>query len=398
MGKRQLGIGKAKKKQKLEQEAGDASNEAQEQTNELTVELPDNVDANDELGELKGLYATYKSKGNELILNGLIHECDRLLRNVKPSEPLPDYFYNIYGLGLYDLIDYKPEEVTEILELSIEKFELGLAKYPENIELLVNHLKVLLNELVNDIKSLTLESTGTEFKQKLTKSLQQYEKAEALSNDKKDYSIFNVSTFEILQSVDDLLEVIDTFGLEESVEDIDEVEPVELPEAHPLFAIRESDEYNQWWRDHILIFLANLTKNIDKNPKNKSLLELQKTVNKLIGQSYLKEAEEPSNIFTTLMYDDTYTKPTIDGLGIEESKTIGIDLFKLAIKHLRQAWDNDEPETWVMLAESLISLGNLYDLDSKDQINNYDEAETILVKANNATNGKYKEILDNLIN
>lgn len=410
MAKRQLGIGKAKKKQKLEskaesdqpqaEDASSASGKGEETSNELTVELPENIDANDEFGELKGLWDTYKSKGNELILNGIIHECDRLIRNHKQdssNDSLPDYFYNIYGLSLFDLVNYKPEEVDDALQLAIEKFELGLEKYPEDPDLLVNHLRLLLHELFNDIQKLTLDSTEPEIQSKLNKSLTQYEAAETLSQNNRQYSIFNESTFEVIQLVDDLLEVVDTFRQEEDNEDEEDQEPVELSMSHPLYPIRESDQYNEWWRNHILIFLDNLTKQVKHEPKNQALAQLLKTINKLIGQLYLKEAEEPSNIFTTLTYDDSYTQSTINGLDKETSRKIGIDLFKQSIAYLRDAWDNDEPETWVLLAESLISLGNLYELDSKDQSSCYDEAEQILTKANNVTNGKYKEILDNLI-
>ena len=64
---------------------------------------------------------------------------------------------------------------------------------------------------------------------------------------------------------------------------------------------------------------------------------------------------------------------------------------------MKQAQDEQEPETWVNVAEAMISLGNTYEIDSKEQEETYKEAEAILVKANNATNGKYEDILENLM-
>ena len=45
----------------------------------------------------------------------------------------------------------------------------------------------------------------------------------------------------------------------------------------------------------------------------------------------------------------------------------------------------------------MISLGNLYELDSEElQETTTPKQEKILTKANNATNGKYEDILENL--
>ena len=66
-----------------------------------------------------------------------------------------------------------------------------------------------------------------------------------------------------------------------------------------------------------------------------------------------------------------------------------------ALDYLKQAKDEEDPETWVSIAEAMISLGNLYEVD-KEQEDLYLEAEKILKRANNVTNGKFQEELDNL--
>lgn len=92
-----------------------------------------------------------------------------------------------------------------------------------------------------------------------------------------------------------------------------------------------------------------------------------------------------------------YEEEDADESELKRAQKIGIKLLETAINYLRDSWDDDNVESWVNLSESLISLGNLYDLDSKQQLNCYKEAEDILIKANNVTNGKYKDILENLL-
>lgn len=89
MAKRSLGIGKASKAKKQKsaprEEEKIEKDQATEGSNEITVELNEEADANDEIAQLKALWKTYNDseKDNELVINGIIHECDRLLRNSK---------------------------------------------------------------------------------------------------------------------------------------------------------------------------------------------------------------------------------------------------------------------------------------------------------------------------
>lgn len=138
-------------------------------------------------------------------------------------------------------------------------------------------------------------------------ALEIYELAEVKANESKNYEVFNdLETLDILQALDDLLDIVDNFGknnLEEEEEDEDEetekdngddedeVE-IELTEDHPLYVIKTSDKYNQWWRDHTHTYLDNL-KEIDSKDV---LPEVLREVNHRLGQSYLQESEIPTTV------------------------------------------------------------------------------------------------------
>lgn len=414
--KRHLGLGKAAKSKQQKTEASlekDSEPVTEAKQDELTVELNEELDPNDDLGQLKALWKTYNEgdKENELVVNGIIHECDRILRKYNYSEelkeqPLPEDFYSIYALALSSLPQYNSEDETKInsfFDAAIERVDIGLEKYSESIPLSFAKCKILLNLIpLKIISRLSPESKldkDNNVEALLDQALEAYEAAESHSASKSDFTHFNEDNFDNLQALDDLLDIIDNFGQEklegeESDDEDDEEEPseVELHEKHPLYSLRTSDKYNQWWRDHILIFLQNLDEQEKKDEK------LRKTICSKIGQSYLLEAEEPINIFTTLAYDSQTKAKEINGLTKKESRKISQKLVKTAIEYLQQADDDLEPESWVNIAEALISLGNLYELESEDQELNYKKAEELLVKANNATNGKYENILQNLLN
>lgn len=404
MAKRHLGLGKAAKEKAKKQKVEEAA-EPKEASNELTVELNEEIDANDDFGQLKALWKTYEesSKENELVVNGIIHECDRMLRNDTEGK-LNDEFHSIYAKALSSLSIYKTEDkeqVKQFFEASLERIELGLEKYAESISLLFAKSKILIDriplliisQLTNDSK-LTKDNNVSKL---LDEALEIYEDAEKQAIDKKQFEYFNRENLEILQALDDLLDMIDNFGKEimegeESDEEDGEAEMVSntLNEKHPLNKIRQSDKYNQWWRDHILIFYQNLPKETDE--------KLVIDICGRIGQSYLLEAELPMNIYTTIKYDEDNELQEIEGMDEKSSQLKSQELIKLAIEYLRKAHDSKEPDSWVNIAEALISLGNLYEIDSKEQEENYQEAEKILQKANNATNGKYEDILENLLN
>ncbi|CAK9435656.1 uncharacterized protein LODBEIA_P03830 [Lodderomyces beijingensis] len=455
MAKRTLGMGnaaKAKKQKTLESKQDSVDLEAPSQptppkdSNQLTVELPEEVDADDEISQLKGLYKTYidSERDSDLILNGIIHECDRLLRNSQADskEPLAAIFYKIYAIALSESANFHtdaPKKVSEFFDAAIERIEDGLEKFPRDIDLLFTKSKILVNRIaLEKISQLTLESRiedegVSQVKRDLDEALQIYEDAELRAQELGEFAAFNSEEYwDILEAVDDLLDIVDNFGKDDeqrleddddddeeeaeaeeaekaveeelNVEDAEkaaaeeeegedeEDEDVELAESHPLYAIKNTDEYNQWWRDHTTRYLANLLKTASPSPS------LRRQLNARLGQSFLQEAEIPSSVYTTLKFDEDYQGiEELEGLNVDEAKDIAQDLISKALQHLKEAEDKDEPESWVAIAEAMISLGNLHDVDSKEQESLYEEAEKLLNKANNATNGKYQDALENLI-
>ncbi|QEL63424.1 hypothetical protein CJJ09_005626 [Candidozyma auris] len=148
--------------------------------------------------------------------------------------------------------------------------------------------------------------------------------------------------------------------------------------------------------DHILGKFGQAPSWRRQKEQNHPLTTLRRELCKRLGQSYLMEAEVPSNVFTTLTYY-AKDKSEINGLTKEQAQKASQELFSNALRYLKDSQDDDEPETWVNVAEAMISLGNVHDLDSPEQEKAYKEAEEILTKANNATNGKFDDILHNLL-
>lgn len=444
--KRPLGLGKAAKAKKQKPDAAAVENESslsqeprdvavasevetdvngngdENGPNELTVELGAEIDANDAVGQLAALWRTYfvSEDKKELVLNGIIHECDRILRKAHLDSKLESdeenveitgRFYSIYALALSNLAFFHTEErdkVEAYFTEAMDRISRGEELFPNSIDILFAKARIMINKIaLTVISRLDTESrvaakaqTGAQL---LDECLSQWEKAEELTGQLNQYDYYNIESLDFLQALDDLLDVVDNFGQEhlegEDSDAEDEDKDLRLDENHPLHSIKNTDKYNRWWRDHLIIFLNNLDKRLageNKKSKDHPLTILRRELCKRLGQSYLMEAEVPSNVYTTLAY---YAKDKldIDGLSKHDAQRDSQKLFSTALKYLKDSQDADEPETWVNVAEAMISLGNVHELDSPEQEKAYREAEEILVKANNATNGKFDDILHNLL-
>lgn len=427
MVKRTLGLGKAKQAKKQKTVEDEVKEVEKEDENQLTVELAEEADADDEFAQLKALWKTYLTgeRDDEQLVNGVIHECDGILRTqAEKKDPdqveVPDFFYAVYGQALAELAKFHSDDdhkVDEFFKEGLERIATGLEKHPRSVDLAFAKAKVLGDQLpLQYISRLTIKSEG-DLSPKLDAVLAAYDKAEEQARVLADYSKFNQFTLEIIQSVDDVLDIVDNFGKndpeDESDDGDDDEEAPELPMSHPLYNIRHMDKYNNWWREHTIVFLEMVDAELhgegikidegeepteEQAKAHPEQLALRRKLAGLLGQSYLQEAEVPQSVYTTLKYDDDHKDTReLSGLTQEQAQRLAQELLKTALKYLAWAVEEEEPDTWVTRAEAMISLGNMYELDSAEQEEQYKEAEAILKRANNATNGKYADILENLL-
>lgn len=447
MAKRKLGLGKVNNTKKQKTTELNKSENSKNDTNQdqlLTVELSNEVNPNDPLEELNGLWKTWKDseRSNELILNGIINECDRILRNNVSNGgsediKLNDNFYSIYGQSLSEISKFKPEnEIPDWISNALDRIDEGFDKFNnENIRLLFSKCNILLNKIaIEYIGRMTIDSKFHEFEkidELFENFIDTWNLAINLCKKTNNFEIFGENwILEILNNFDDLLDIIDKFGSNiseviDSDDDDDEeddeeendnkkegkkeekiatknreeeinnalaIDDFEISETHPLFKHKNNDDYNHFWRDNMLKYKEYLGQECDKS--------LKRSVYEKIGQSYLMEAEEPIALFNSYKYERDEDEEEIDNEMekiIEEARNDAIKLVKEAIEHLKITHDEEDPKTWVNIAEAIITYGNLLELDSKEQEEAYADAEKRLRRANNATHGKYQDILDSLI-
>ncbi|CEP60711.1 Ett1p LALA0_S01e17216g [Lachancea lanzarotensis] len=427
MAKRTLGLGKQNKglKKQKKAEAGigtDAATPTPETTpaaNQITVEVEENVDPDNELVQLRGLWDTYfkSDRSDELVLNGIVHECDRLLRENETSESssekdgkstsltLTDEFYAIFALALSELTIFKAgeEEEGDANEQQTEKNAKAVSEFFDAaLERCVSHLeKEPESSLLQLVKAkITLQRIPLQYISKLTvtdKNASKLKLHELLEQAKQDLKVdvnYPELALEVLQQFDDLLDIVENFGHEDDIDEgldsdaEDELEEVQLSTKHPLYQIRkELAENYAFLRKQ----LKSLLKLVPQGTK------LHRSISRRLGQLHLTAAEKPSQVFLHLTYENDEDEKEIDGLSAPVAQTEALNFVTDAVKYLEHASEDDEPQTWVDVAEALTDAGNLYDADSKEQEQCYAKAEKLLRKANKATHGKYQDILDNLL-
>lgn len=441
MGKRQLGIGRnLRKRQKTEDasssEKKDASGSKENtdtaQEEYITVPLEEEADPEDPTSQLCALWKTWldSDRDSELLLNGIINECDRLVRladkaskaNKGSTVDSKPEVYAIFGMSLAELAKFHTEDTTagntvkDYFDNAVERIELGEARKPENGIIRLAHASVDLSRIpLEYISKMDLNSTGKAFpdiEKLLDKALEEYLSGyKSIKADKEQGKAFKQRwILEIFDTLDDLIDIVRSFG-EDHNEQIDSDEEEELEEGearihgkkavgkrHPLYKLiveieKDDNKYGAFFEEQLSNFLKATSASEKASAADK---ELQQGAESKFGLWLLAKAARPTRIYSELEFGEEKTDEKAKQKE-KQARSEGIKILEEAIEHLKVAWNEEIPSTWVDLAEAKISLGNMYEESSKEQDKLYEEAAKYLRKANNATHGKYQEILDSLV-
>ncbi|KAK9239283.1 negative regulator of Ofd1/Enhancer of translation termination 1 [Lipomyces kononenkoae] len=168
------GLAKSAKRRKV-------ANEDSLTAEQETIELPEDIDPEDELGQLYALHSSYlkSTKDSPKLLYAIVHECDRQLRN--STAPLPPKFHKVYAEALSMLSVFAKKKISastpsrsggessvstadspqDFLLASIERAQIGLETYPKCIDILAvrceTYLALVELKLKNSAKSKHVE-------------------------------------------------------------------------------------------------------------------------------------------------------------------------------------------------------------------------------------------------
>lgn len=424
---RPLGLSKSRKQQKLntsqEQEETDSNKREEKSTTpQLNIELEENENADNTAVQLIGLWNSYLdgARDSDALLNGIVNECDTLLSNNNNNndnktdeQKQDDQFLSVFALALSELTIFNAEKIKEYFDDSIDILKLYSSSSISSNLLDLTESKIIFQRIpLEYIQKLEQDHTLTQIDVDLNNLLKlgksKFESFTNLLNDLQNIGKYQNEKFihgliiENIVIFNDLLDIIENFGskknLDEGIDSDDENEEnneeeddqIRLTPSHPLYIIQQQlNDHAKWLRNSMCSFLPYLHKDTP-NYYN---------IAKLVGESYLKEAEFFSETYLEMKYggeEEEEEEEVIDEDSIKAAQSEGIQFVEKAIEYLTLAQDPENADSWAQLAEAYIDLGNLQDNESKEQEQSYKKAETILEKANIASHNKYKHILDNL--
>lgn len=412
MAKRPLGLAKANKNKKSKNNDSKEADNG-EDSRKITIEVDEEVDSDDTVGQLKALYGTYQTTKRQItsleeiedierlgtcqkILAGIIHECDHMLRSAEQSKEqssdiTPD-FHNVYALALLGMASFaeikgsEGENREDFIKAAIERIDTGLVDQDDKAgwSLYFTRAKAkveLANETLRQLEEsedALLDEVSVAMSSQLDDAITDYEKGEQLIFEhgmQKEYSNDQLETIEAILKIADELGAIEN-EMEGESQDVQK-------------------KYLEWSKQRWLQIL-------DKVPTSKgkakvaedtdNLLKITERANRGIGEYYLAVAAPMLSQFENTQEEDNEEDEPLSDEELEELKS----LMGKAVESLLKAEDEEDGETLVMIAEAQISLANLYDTDSEEQKGLYSEAIIRLKKAQRLGYGSYQELISEL--
>lgn len=418
MAKRPLGLSKSNKAKRAKQNNGTAANEStesKESTPQLTLEVEEGEDPEDELVQLRALWKTYfhEERQSEQLLNGIINECNsKLIKSDEDNSKLDTDYLAIFAFALVESIyteDGYHSEIHELFERAKDVTTRGFSQDSKNELLRLTFANICFTRIITEYIS-QLKPDSTSLKDNTTgKEINLYN---LLKDGMNKFSLYTKDlpmTFEVLNEFGTLLELVSNFnssrsvaedGLDSDVEEDEEDEDEDeekaenvIPVSHPLYEIRTHvRDLFEWQRVKMIELYESLK--LQKNLESESE-KFKLNVVTTIGELYLKRAAAPMRKFLKLRYGDD--EENIDSDLCKESQQDAIDSIASALEYLRMAQDPDSTDSWVTVAEAYIDLGNVCDNESTEQENAYGEAEKLLRKANIAAHGRYDDVLSRFL-
>lgn len=326
MGKRLQGLGKVSKSKKTKVEDTKPENSTPEPEPEVHIELQDEED--EELAEVYGLYSKLKADRDPRLARGLVHESNELLRSRdEKNKELPAMFHVVYAGGLLTLAT----EDKSFAEAAFERLNTGLSaagpKDTDVIGIAVFELIQYAHTQVDLDKKAKLSKNGSKAFNQAIDLLTEYKSSDDV---------------ELARAVALLVGLLEDTQLE-----------VDLP------------------------ILKSFEKSSDPESKrlgNKCLGQL--LVNKLepklelLGGEESEEDEDEDDDEEDNDEDNDDKKPEVDPKLVAEIK----DELEKAIKYLKHATSDLDPDTYVILAETYLSL------DEVDEDKDYNEEALKLLK------------------
>ncbi|KAK9249254.1 negative regulator of Ofd1/Enhancer of translation termination 1 [Lipomyces tetrasporus] len=392
------GLAKSAKRKKV-------ANEDPTAAEQQTIELPDDVDPEDELGQLYALHSNYmqSTKESPKLLYAIVHDCDRQLRNSKT--PLPPKFHKVYAEALSMLSAFakkrksRPTPVApssaaeqsavtsadspeDFLLASIERAEIGLENYPKSIDILVvrseTYLALVELKLKNSAKSKNVEGCVS-----------------AIQNAIKDYDQALMLFTELPRKV--------TEDRKDGEQDVkDNANTTEITAEHFVKVLQriskvlettlESDFIAERFPDLYAWNECRWVAELDKAPEDKLL-------HRGLGEFYLARAY-PYVATVESQYEDDNSDS--DGEELDRQPNVAAEhakeFLKKSLTHLYAAESGEDDGAFLaVIAEAQISLANL-DSDEDAQNELYAEAVNRLRKAQELGAGDFTDMISEIQN
>ncbi|KAK9484507.1 negative regulator of Ofd1/Enhancer of translation termination 1 [Lipomyces starkeyi] len=390
------GLAKSSKRRKV-------ANEDSVAVEQETIELPEDVDPEDELGQLYALHSGYlkSTKESPKLLYAIVHECDRQLRNSKTL--LPPKFHKVYAEALSMLSVFAKKKKSkstpvasgeqsaassadspeDFLLASIERAQIGLEAYPKSIDILVvrceTYLALVELKLKNSAKSKNVEGCVS-----------------AIQNATKDYDV-------ALKLLTELQREFTEDGNKDEEDAKGDVDATEITPEHLVKVLRRLSKVLETTLESDFIaerFPDLYTWNEDRWAAELHNAPEDKFLHRGLGEFYLARAypyvatvESQFEEGNSDSEDEELDKQP-SNIALEQAR----QFLSKSLKHLYAAESEEDDGAFLaVIAEAQISLANLESEEDK-QNKLYAEAIKRLLKAQELGAGDFTDMINELQN